>query len=374
MAGAEHYLLRLAQGLRERGVAIGFLCLHERAYTESATDFIQKMEALGVPTHRICVRYLPDPAALKQIGALIKQHAYTVVQSNLLFADLFMACTKWLVYKQFYLISGKHGYEEKYLRRWGFQVKKPVFSPYYWLARFAEQFVDKAFAISKGLQQLYTGLDIVPSGGIEWIPYGFDFDQDYRYVPEYRFGQPQLCVVGRLTTYKGQHYALEALQQLKVRYPQIALVIVGWGETEAALRQQAQDLQIAQQVHFVGKQSRVRDFMHTSDLVLVPSVAEGFGIVILEAMSAQRPVVAFDVPAPNEILSGGAGLLVPPFDTQALAGAIDRILGDPACAARLTAAAGEKLQTQYPSRLMIDRMIQLYRSAPTSGALSPIPS
>lgn len=363
IAGAENYLFNLVHGLQQKGADVGFLCLFEGHLAPEVEVFITKFEEAGIKTHKVGIQYLPTWRALKQIGHIVEANGYSIVQSNLLFADLFLACTKWLVYRQFVLVSGKHGYEENYIRRYGFQPKKTMPNAYYWLARFSEKFIDRSFAISKGLLQLYVGLGIGNIQKMEVIPYGFDFNADFGYRENLRFGSPQLCIVGRLSAYKGHIYAFQAVKQLQQKYSGIKLAVVGWGEMEAALKKSAVDLGISQNVCFVGKQTRARDYMATSDVILVPSVAEGFGIVILEAMSVKRPVVAFNVPSPNEILDKGAGVLVPPFDVSEFAEAVDRLLDEPDLATAMVDRAYRKLESDYSLAKMISAMFDFYGRA-----------
>lgn len=370
MAGSENYLFRLAQGLQQKGASIGFLCLFQRAYEVEANLFVQKFKSAGIPTHQLCIRYLPGWRSLKQISSIIFENGYTIVQSNLLFADLFLACTKWLGGRRFTLVSGKHGYQEKHILYHGFRPQKKITDAYYLLARFAERFVDRSFTISQGLFDLYVGLGICKTQKTEVIPYGFDFKEAVEYKSDLRFGNPQLCIVGRLSAYKGHKFALGAVNLLKEKYPDIKLVVVGWGEMELDLKKKAADLQISDLVCFVGKQSDARSYMAASDVVLVPSIAEGFGIVILESMSVKRPVVAFDVPSPNEILSEGAGVLVPPFNIPAFATSIDTILTDPVLGAALTTRATQKLLSQYSLENMINATLDFYRRATCSQTTS----
>jgi glycosyltransferase involved in cell wall biosynthesis len=101
--------------------------------------------------------------------------------------------------------------------------------------------------------------------------------------------------------------------------------------------------------------------MNQSDGVLIPSVSEGFGIVILEAFNSRSPVVAFDVPAPNEIIEHEkTGLLVPPFDLNELKAAITRFLSRPEEGKKMAEVAYQRLKSYYCLDRMVGEIVEVY--------------
>jgi glycosyltransferase involved in cell wall biosynthesis len=98
------------------------------------------------------------------------------------------------------------------------------------------------------------------------------------------------------------------------------------------------------------------------DLFVLPSLWEGFGLVLLEAMAAARPVVASSIgPVPEIVLDGETGLLVPPGDADRLADAIVRVLADRALGERLGRAGRARVQQTFALDDMVDRTDRLYR-------------
>lgn len=147
-------------------------------------------------------------------------------------------------------------------------------------------------------------------------------------------------IFGRLTPWKGQHVALDAI----ARVPSAHLVLVGdalFGETDYAwaLREQADKLGIAGRVHFTGFQHDVPAWMNAMDLIVHASTnPEPFGLVIIEAMAAGKPVIAANGGAVPEIVRHGEnGLIVEPDQPSALADAITAVQRSPELAARLSA-------------------------------------
>ena len=151
----------------------------------------------------------------------------------------------------------------------------------------------------------------------------------------------RLLSVGSLKEQKNHPLLLQAFSQL-VR-PGARLMILGQGQGEAALRQLATDLGISDRVIFAGFHPDPSPFYATADLFVLSSDHEGFGNVIVEALSFGLPVVSTDCPSgPAEILQGGRfGRLVPVGDATALARAMGDALAAPADRAALIRRAAD---------------------------------
>ncbi len=138
---------------------------------------------------------------------------------------------------------------------------------------------------------------------------------------------PVFVCIGRLTKQKGYEFLLQTIFILKQRIPNLKLLIVGEGEERLSLEKKIKELQIQDQVELVGSQSIVRDFLAVADIFLLPSIFEGFGIVILEAMACGIPVIASNVGAVNEIIQcEHSGFIVEPNDEYAFMKEIEKVL------------------------------------------------
>jgi glycosyltransferase involved in cell wall biosynthesis len=150
---------------------------------------------------------------------------------------------------------------------------------------------------------------------------------------------PIVSYVGKLVPRKGVDTLVEAMGLL-ARRPAGAplLVAAGIGEEQPALERRATELGVGDRVLFVGKvaHDEVGWWMAAGDLVVLPSLSEGLPTVICEAMNVGRPVVATAVDGTPEIVRDGrTGLLVPPSDPGALAGALGRVLDEPVLAGQM---------------------------------------
>jgi glycosyltransferase involved in cell wall biosynthesis len=163
----------------------------------------------------------------------------------------------------------------------------------------------------------------------------------------------QLVFVGRLAPRKGVDVALEALALLRAQDRDVRLEICGtafegYSWYEAELRRRAADPDLAGAVRFAGYVYPTDAALARASVVLVPSRVEPFGNTAVEAMFAQRPLVASRVQGLAEIVEDGrTGMLVPPEDPTALADAIARLLDDPLSAARVAAAARADAERRF---------------------------
>jgi glycosyltransferase involved in cell wall biosynthesis len=185
-------------------------------------------------------------------------------------------------------------------------------------------------------------LHVIPSGGGLDALDGEDAADAAVSDPLPAAGRPRVLFVGRLVTRKDPLAAVDAVARATV---EASLVVVGDGPLAPAVHRQAGRRGILRRVHVTGlvPPSVVRAHLAHADLVVVPSVSEVLGTVVIEAMAAGVPVVATTVGGlPEVVVDGETGVLVPPRDPRALATAVDRLLGDPVARRWMGAAAAER--------------------------------
>ena len=181
-------------------------------------------------------------------------------------------------------------------------------------------------------------------------------------------GAPVVGLVGRLQRWKGAHVLLEAVPRLTEAH----VVIVGGDHPlepgyRARLETLAARLGVAGRVHLVGYQPDARRWMRAFDVVVHASDTEPFGLVVLEAMAAGRPLVAGAAGGPSEIVRDGVdGLLVGFGDAAGLAEKVDRLLGDPVLAERMGRAAAARAREFSADRFAGDVVTALRSHVPAS--------
>ena len=181
---------------------------------------------------------------------------------------------------------------------------------------------------------------------------------------ELGFDADQLVIgnVARLQPAKGQVYLLRAFARLGVDRPDARLVLVGWGVSEADLRAEAARLGIADRVQFLGKRRDVYRLLTAFDVFAFPSVHEGQGIALLEAMVAGVPIVAAASDGiPEMVRHEQSGLLVAPADDAALEAGLRRMIGDAALRARVIAGARAVVEGEYSVETAARKYEELYQ-------------
>ncbi|GIW20581.1 MAG: hypothetical protein KatS3mg065_0877 [Chloroflexota bacterium] len=168
-------------------------------------------------------------------------------------------------------------------------------------------------------------------------------------------------VVARLEPEKGHPTLLAAWPEVVRRCPQAYLLVVGEGSQRDALEALAAELGIADHVVFTGRRDDVPAVTAALDVAVLPSYREAQGLVILEAMALGRPVVASNVGGIPEVIDDGvSGLLVPPGDPVALAGAIVRLLTDHPYADLLARRGHDLVHERFCVELMVRAIESIY--------------
>lgn len=168
--------------------------------------------------------------------------------------------------------------------------------------------------------------------------------------------------VGRLDKLKGQDVVLQALKRILVDHPHTRLLIVGSGPQDRRLRRLARELGIEGRVLFLGHRDDVPELLQIADIFIFSSLEEGFGLSLVEAMAAGRPVVATDIEAVREIVQHGVtGLLYRPRSPTALADAVQALLDDEGRRSGLGRAGAELVARRYSLARFGSRLLELYR-------------
>jgi glycosyltransferase involved in cell wall biosynthesis len=196
------------------------------------------------------------------------------------------------------------------------------------------------------------------------------------------YSAPLLINVGRQEYPKGQRHLLEAMARLAGLAPDAVLLIAGReGNRTPELQRLHRELGLGERVRFLGHRADVPDLLAASDVFVFPSLFEGLGGAVIEAMALGLPVVASDIPALREVVeSGRSGDLVPVGDAAALAERLDALLTD----APRRRAYGRRGMELFHERFQIgrsaERMIELYRSLtgsahrPGTGLAAALPA
>jgi glycosyltransferase involved in cell wall biosynthesis len=171
------------------------------------------------------------------------------------------------------------------------------------------------------------------------------------------------CTVGALVPHKDHVTLLHAARRLASRFPALHWAIAGQGELRPVLEWLTGELDLTGRVHFLGQVAHPLRVIADADLYVMSSREEGLGTSVLDAMARGIPVASTSAGGLPEMLHQGAGVLVPPRNPEALAGAVERILCDADLRRRLVEQASRAVE-----RFSADRMAAEIRSVYRSCA------
>lgn len=228
---------------------------------------------------------------------------------------------------------------------------------------------DGVIAASTSLQHTVVETYGASPDNISVIPSGVDMDK-FRPIPRQQaesklgleVGTTRLLYVGAITRSKGIHHLLRAFASLdRDTLNAVQLVLVGDGEYAEPARLLAQKLGLGHQVTFVGQRpnDEMPLWINACDLLVLPSLSEGLGMVLIEALACGKPVVATACGGPEDIVTPQTGILVPPADEASLAEALARALDN------VDGFSAQELRRHAVNNFSYDRVgariLELYR-------------
>jgi len=175
-------------------------------------------------------------------------------------------------------------------------------------------------------------------------------------------GRPDYLVLtpARLHPQKGHTFLIAAAAET----PGATFVLAGDGPLRRELETQAREQHVSDRCVFLGERTDVPELLAAADLAVLPSLFEGLPVSVLEAMAAERPVIATAIGGTDEAITHQVtGLLVPPRDPAALAAAIRRLMGDPALAQRLATAGRARVERAFSADATAREVMRIYDEA-----------
>lgn len=184
----------------------------------------------------------------------------------------------------------------------------------------------------------------------------------------------RVAFVGRLDPVKGALLLIEAMATALKSHPDATLTLAGDGPARAGAEARANALGIAGAVHFAGfmTQGQVADLLANSDMLVLPSFAEGLPVVYMEALASRIPVVASRVAGVPELVEDGVtGYTVPPGDVETLSNRMIRLMDNPAAARAMGEAGRKVVEAQHDIRTEGAWLAEIFRNGGPGGRLRP---
>jgi glycosyltransferase involved in cell wall biosynthesis len=358
IAGAERHLLTLLPGLVKRGVEVRLILLHPP--NNPVDPFVEALTAGGVAVERQIIRRHLDPSLFGALRRRLRELQPDILHTHLIHADLYgIPAGRAAGVKR--IISSRHA-DDPFRR---LPIMRGLHAILWRLA-------SDGIAISDAVRRFCEQIEFAPPGKLTTIHYGIaapaqPIDREaasaaLRDELGIDPNAPLIGFVGRLIWQKGMVYGLQAFARVLLKRPDARLIVVGDGKLRAQLENRARRYGIGGKVLFLGWRTDAPRLMAGFDIFLLPTLQEGFGLVLLEAMAARTPIVASAVSAVPEIVAHGeTGLLVPPRDPAALSQALLALIDDPPLRQHMGLLGEDRLETHFSAERMIDATLRLYQ-------------
>ena len=349
--GMEKHLLTLLPWLNKQPHEIVFLILIDPQHP--VADYFESLKQEGIATHPVAIHHDLDPFCFLAVVKYLKQIKPVLVHTHLMHGDLYgIAAARCAGINA--IISSKHNDD-------AFRLRQPLKIINYVLNRNTS----KIITISNWIARFTQNAEGAAREIIRTIYYGIEPAQTSSDRNALRaslnMGSEDIVVgiVARLVEQKGHRYLIDGFAKAVMENQKLRLLIVGSGELEGELKKRIKRENLQEKVIFSGYRSDTVDLLNAIDIFAHPSLWEGFGLSVLEAMNMGKPVVATNVSALPELVEDTVtGLLVPPRDTAALADALLKLAANPSLRQQMGASGQQRCRSFFS----VDRMVQETRS------------
>jgi phosphatidylinositol alpha-mannosyltransferase len=300
-----------------------------------------------------------SPLGYLRVKKILEQEAFDVIHLQ---EPLAPSITWWFLMLAHHLprtafIGTFHAYHEQ--PNWFYQQGRPFFGRLF-------KRLDALIAVSEAAHhfayQMFPGNYQMIANGIDLKRFGKATEDNINLSDPAK--KLTILFVGRLDKRKGFSHLFEAFVKLKPDYPQLKLQVIGPFEakTHYPYRKIAWSQGVTD-IEFVGyvSQARLPTFYHQADIFCAPSTGfESFGIVLLEAMAAELPIVTSNIAGYRSVVTDGQeGLLTPPGQPDQLAEALRQLIDQPELRRRM-GQLGRLKANQFSWNLIVDKTLELY--------------
>jgi glycosyltransferase involved in cell wall biosynthesis len=363
--GAEAQILELSCGQVRAGQQVGLLVLHRSRGGRTVHPLVSRAQAWG-----ITVTQFEDWARfplwlVPRIARQLREGGFDLLHTHGYKADLLGRFAARMA--RVPIVATIHGYTDAFL-----SVRVYKHLDLLALHRFP-----KVIAVSNYLRQRLIASGLAPNRVVtvhnaintDVFVSAVGIDRgEIRAELGIRPDVPVILTVGRLNPEKGHRYLLESAQLVWRHIPNLRVLIAGEGPLREQLEASVHSLHLDAVVSFLGWRDDVASLMAISDLFVLPSTRESFGLVILEALAMGMPVIATRVGGVPEIVwTGETGILVKPRDAEALAKAMTWALTNPAQAGQLARQGQAVVRQRFSVQAMVKATNRIYHEVRLSA-------
>ena len=359
--GGEKVLLDLTRGLMDRGHDLFVAC-------PSYGPLPEALKAEGAEVFIIPMRKTYDLLAIYRLYKILRKYKIDVIHSHGLLVNIlsrvasYLANTRVSISTAHIPLNLKSGKQAQ-------NILEKLMIPYYLiLDTLTSHFNDKIIAVSHAVKRdlMEQGVDpkriVVVQNGID-SNRGRGNNQGTKGKLKRNGNHPIVGTITRLSPQKDIPTFLKMASLISKDVPKAQFLIVGDGEKRRELQDLAHKLGLGDHIRFLGYRKDVLDLLRTFDIFALSSLWEGLPIVILEAMAAEKPVVATAVDGVTEAVEHGkTGLLVEPRRPDLLAKSVVELINNPGRAKTMGKKGREKLEKSFSIERVINTVEQIYFS------------
>jgi glycosyltransferase involved in cell wall biosynthesis len=356
--GAEQLMPTILKKLKLSGFNIRICALQIRAGNPIASD----LERLGLPVDLIPIRNLRQPFNLFRILRYLHLHRPQLIHTQLEFADILgTVAAKILGIPS---VSTVHTLD-------GFPPKKTALGRMKLRWFLLGKFCGRVIAVSEKTRLHYLQSGGLPPDKVITLYNGVDISRfkntdatqtaKLKQALHLPLNSRVIITIAVLREPKGIQFMIEALPAILEQCPDVHYLIVGDGEHSAALTDLVAALAIKNQVTFTGHRTDIPDLLGCCDIFVLPTLKDALPTVLIEALAAERPIVASDVGGVPEIIENGVnGLLVAPGNPSKLAEACLRLLKDNELSRQIVLAGSKTVLQRFNIDSQIEQLSRMY--------------
>jgi glycosyltransferase involved in cell wall biosynthesis len=342
--------------------------------TSPEGNFFKVLTGMGIDVIPLNLKKRVSAKNIKRLSRIIRERKINIIHSQGARADFYARIAARMLKSKPRVVSTIQMPVE------GFDVGPLRKNVYRFFDRFSERyvdrFVDRFVAVSEVLRKTLTDQHKIPEGKVVKIYNGIEIEEYRPNGKEVRsqksevrreFGlakdAPVIGAIGRMVWQKGFEYLIESIPTTIEILPQSKILIVGDGPLRERLEALSKELGVRDNVIFAGFRSDIKEILSAVDLLVIPSLLEGFPMITLEAMAMAKSIVATNIDGITEQITDGInGILIPPKDPSALAKAVMRVLNDRELARTMGLAAREKVEQEFSVEKMVAETEKVYLS------------
>ncbi len=352
LGGAPMMVQNLSLGLHQRGYEVAVTCLAK------AGPVADTLRHHGIIAAGFDAWSAIDISVLWRLAQFIRKYRPDILHCHLMHANVVGRLVGRLCYVP-RIIATIHTAERK--KHW-----------HLWLESLTQRLSNRIICVSPSVQRHMS--TYIAQNRLKTICNGIDVDKYHDAQPynpwelELNPDLPILIFTGRLDPVKNIGKIIQAIKLLSESGHQVQLLIVGDGPMKSELLASTRLLQLTRHIHFLGARRDIPRLLKSADIFIMASRWEGMSISALEAMAAETPIIASNVPGLNDMIRDQQnGLLFDPASPQQIATKIKTLLDNKPQARQLAQNASQTVRQQYSLTAMIDHYCTLYHQ------LSPHP-